>query len=134
MENNASEPHRKCILHLEQTQTKEGIISFNEITLKKCNEAQLVYQSRSNSKFHGIIVPPFLDNASGYHPKCYKKYTAVKSGEKNAVLENISIHSNGQSSQSGIYRSLLRTLLMQLMQVFRFSLVYRVSCNIHVFF
>lgn len=72
MENNECEPIKKCILHLEDTQTNEGIISFNEIPLKKCEEAQLVYQSRSNSKFRVINVPHMLNNASGYHPNVTK--------------------------------------------------------------
>ncbi len=88
MENNACESIKKCILHLEDTIKNEPVIIFIEITLKKCNEAQLVYKSCSNSKFRVINVPQFLDNVSGYHPKCCKNYTAVKTDEKKAFLEN----------------------------------------------
>lgn len=55
----------------------------------------------------------------------------MKSSEKNAVLENVTDDSNGQSSQSDIYRILLHALF--LIELW-FSLVCKVSCNINVFF
>lgn len=88
-----SEPVKKCVLHLDSKPSLGEVILFKDLTLKKCQDAKLVYLSRLNSKFTSVTLPESIDSISGYHAKCYKAYTAVSLKEISAVskLNNIEI-------------------------------------------
>ncbi|KAK4017098.1 hypothetical protein OUZ56_032052 [Daphnia magna] len=46
-----------------------------------CQNAELVYRFRSQSKFRNIQVPSSPNASSGYHVKCYRKFTSVSKEE-----------------------------------------------------
>jgi hypothetical protein len=70
---------RQYVIHV--VDCSESIKIFGENQLKKCQDAQLVYKFRENSKYSKITVPTSIDNCQGYHPSCYKIFTSVSSKE-----------------------------------------------------
>ncbi|XP_032787561.1 uncharacterized protein LOC116925049 [Daphnia magna] len=73
--------HMVCVLPLDEKDSKEKIFLFTESTLAMCQNAELVYRFRSQSKFRNIQVPSSPNASSGYHVKCYRKFTSVSKEE-----------------------------------------------------
>jgi len=83
-----------CVLHVEEGKNSDGqIIKFTDSTLSKCKAALLVYQSREKSKFKLIQLPAQPNDSLGYHPKCYKCFTAVSTAEKLKAVNQSTDHS-----------------------------------------
>ena len=76
-----------CVLHIGEVSTSANIILFHDSSLKKCQIAEVVHKSRLNWA-KDIVLPLCPDSYSGYHAKCYSKYTAVSSADaKKSVVQ-----------------------------------------------
>ncbi|XP_046654779.1 uncharacterized protein LOC124348600 [Daphnia pulicaria] len=81
---------KRCVLHIDNLPSSANIILFQDFTLKKCQDAELVHKYRLNkgtSFYKDIVLPSVPDRHSGYHSKCYSKYTAVSSASKQRVVQ-----------------------------------------------
>lgn len=56
----------------------EKLILFTEHTFKKSSDV-LRIRKDNELKFQDVILPPAIDATHGYHPKCYKNFTALMS-------------------------------------------------------
>lgn len=95
---------RQCVIHV--VDCSETIKIFGENQLKKCQDAQLVYKFRENSKHSNKTVPTSIDNCQGYHPSCYKIFTSVSSKEVLSALQRQNVldqAANQNSSQPGSF-------------------------------
>jgi hypothetical protein len=75
---------------LEVTRLQQMLFFFQGVTFKKCLEAELVHKARSNwatSIYKNVVLPSTPNTISGYHSKCYAKYTAVSSAAKKTVVQ-----------------------------------------------
>jgi hypothetical protein len=81
---------KRCVLHTDNLPSSANIILFQDFTLKKCQDAELVHKSRlikGTSIYKDIVLPSVPNSHSGYHSKCYSKYTAVSSASKQTVVQ-----------------------------------------------
>lgn len=69
----------KCILHTGKENSKENIIPFTDESLQTCHLKKQIRDSRKKrkSKFDDIYLPEKTNSSSGYHPSCYRYFTAV---------------------------------------------------------
>ena len=92
-----------CVLHTDNLLSSANIILFQAFTLKKCQDAELVHKSRLNkgtsSTYKDIVLPSVPNSHSGYHSKCYSKYTAVSSASKKTAVQQTESHDDIPSTE-----------------------------------
>ncbi|KAK4009467.1 hypothetical protein OUZ56_018580 [Daphnia magna] len=95
-----------CVLHTGTDPSSGNVFLFQDITFKKCQEAELVHKARScwaTSIYKNVVLPSTPNTILGSHSKCYAKYTAEPSTVKKAVSQQT------EKPQYSISRSLTIT-------------------------
>ena len=79
----------------------EKLILFTETTLKNCIEILKIRKTK-HFKYHDVELPSSVNVFQGYHHKCYKTFTALKSKYKtvNATCTDSEFLSCTQTSSS----------------------------------
>jgi phosphorylcholine metabolism protein LicD len=84
----------------------EDVKKFTVEMLEKCREKSVVYKFRNKSTYSDIVIPDVVNENTGYHTACYKKYTAVGTKEvqsaieKQLAIESQQRHALSQSASS----------------------------------
>lgn len=108
----------KCIIHIGKEKSFEKVKLFSMDLLKNCKEKSLVYKFRVSSEYASISIPESVDNTTGYHSSCCKKFTAVGAKELQLAIEKQSTlggqsllrESTFNQTDSGICQLLVYTL------------------------
>lgn len=72
-----------CLLHAVAHKVYESIAPFTAQTLVICEAKHNIHSQRPRSKYKRIILPTHVDGVSGYHPSCYRYFTAVQNPKAN---------------------------------------------------
>ncbi|XP_055836636.1 uncharacterized protein LOC129905221 isoform X2 [Episyrphus balteatus] len=102
----------KCSLPCNNIEIKnqKPIILFTEFTLEKCHQILSLRKSRKY-KFSDFNLPSCVDNISGYHTGCYRRFTAISKIQSkdepiyessNADLSEVLQSSNSESTSIGL--------------------------------
>ena len=102
-----NKPH--CVLHVGG-KTSDNIELFNDKTWEKVqtvNKAR--HEQFSNSKYFEINLPNVFNDSTGYHKKCYRKFTSFSIpfvSEKSKCLDGhllrSAIHETPCTSSTGV--------------------------------
>lgn len=78
---------RICLLHVGANNLYENIVLFTNETLEVCKTKKSIRNETKTkaSKFDSIVLPEKIDEKSGYHPSCYKCFSAVSAKKKIAA-------------------------------------------------
>ena len=88
-----------CVLHAASNEkcTSEAIIIFKPETLRRCEDILSFRKQQQLKYYNKVTLPTALDDSSGYHISCYRRFVALSEAQRKRFNE-ISSNTNNEEN------------------------------------